>query len=289
MAAHHDADLFHEAMRERWQTEKASRESALTAMQDTIGVVEREMKKTAAALEKAETDERRGGFSSTGTAADLELMLGQLEDKFMRTQAEVEEARRLSYFPAVDGYQLRFSYKETFLGLKEMWLERLCGSLALTATPASATSEAARVELRIGQMLGATTAAAGGKDAGASFRFAAEGVSVVSRRELLGVAVSPNINLSRVDVSARFVASLPFLYLPKRRTWRAAPGFKIALLHFSESGGSGGAPPEPILRLLVQVMVERPCVTTTVTTSVTTSVCNHTCNHICNHICNSHL
>ena len=34
-----------------------------------------------------------------------------------------------------DGYQLRFSYKENFLGFKELLLEHLRGCISLTVTP----------------------------------------------------------------------------------------------------------------------------------------------------------
>ena len=62
-------------------------------------------------------------------------MLGVLEDKVIRTLQELETARRLTYFPAVEGYQLRFNYKDTFLGFKELLLEQLSGLLSLSITP----------------------------------------------------------------------------------------------------------------------------------------------------------
>ena len=65
-----------------------------------------------------------------------------------------ETARRLTYFPAVEGYQLRFSHKDTFLAFKELLLEELVGSLSLSITPGvGAAGQAARVPtvvLRIG-------------------------------------------------------------------------------------------------------------------------------------------
>ena len=71
----------------------------------TIVLLEREIKVASASLEKVEATEKKGGISSGTSAADLELLLGQLEDKLTRTQADLEEARRATYFPFVEGYQ----------------------------------------------------------------------------------------------------------------------------------------------------------------------------------------
>ena len=107
----------------------------MQTMQETIALLEREMKTAAAALAKAELDERRGGISSGGSPADLELMLGVLEDKLMATTQALEETRRLCYLPAAEGYSLRFSYADTFLGFKELLLEQFSCLVTLVVKP----------------------------------------------------------------------------------------------------------------------------------------------------------
>ena len=69
--------------------------------------------------------DRVGGGSGSGSgggggggSADIELLLGQLEDKLLRTQHDLEDARRAHYFPAASGFSLRFSYNDTYVGFK---------------------------------------------------------------------------------------------------------------------------------------------------------------------------
>jgi hypothetical protein len=255
-------------------------ESQMKMMEETIVLIEREVKATAASLSKAESEERRGGLSSVGTPADLELMLGVLEDKLVRMTHDLEQARRLTYFPAVDGYQLRFSYKDMFLGFKELLLEQLSGSLALSITPGvGADSQAARVPkvvLRLGGSDGNCGSGGGGSGGGSSasgggegevggggalLRFLGEGVSLVTRREMLGVSLSPNISLNRINVEAAFTASIPLSYLPRRKVWRPDAGFKFELLTFREGASSQGAdrsnaPDQQLLRAVIGAVVE---------------------------------
>ena len=100
-------------------------------------------------------------------------------------------------------------------------------------------------------------AGGGAKDDGALLRFLGEGVSLYSRREVLGMSLAPNITLQRMDVSARFVADVPLVYLAKRRAWRLEAGFGIELLHFKQDkaadlGGAG----EHMMKMVVQAAVE---------------------------------
>ena len=74
---------------------------------------------------------------------------------------------------------------------------------------------------------GTPSAGTGGAEAGALLRFLGEGVSLVSRREMLGMSLAPNITMQRLDITARFVATIPLQYLPRRKSWRPETGFKI--------------------------------------------------------------
>ena len=287
----------------------------MAALEENIALLEREMKSASAALAKAETQERSGGLSSAGPPADLELMLGTLEDKLLLTTQELEELRRLSYFPAVDGYQLRFSSNNIFVGFKDLLLEELSGALTLSITPGVGQKGLAvrvpTVVLRLGGSAasgeagshgsggggsggnggsggsggrggsGGVTASAGvaaaeggggsgcgqggesdDDESGALLRFRGEGVSLVSRREMLGMALSPNLSLQRIDVSVRFAATIPLVYYPRRRAWRPESGFKIELLPDRAAdrkpggGDAFGGAPEQLLRVLLQSLVE---------------------------------
>jgi hypothetical protein len=53
--------------------------------------------------------------------------LGALEDKLSSTVAQLQDCRRSSYFPAAEGYRLRFSYKEMYIGIKDLHLEKVRG------------------------------------------------------------------------------------------------------------------------------------------------------------------
>lgn len=162
----------------------------MKTMEETLTILEREVKSTAAALAKAEAEERSGGRSSVGSPSDLEPMLGVLEDKLIRTNQELEQARRLTYFPSVDGYVLRFSYKDTFLGFKELLLEQLSGVIALSIQPGTGADEQAA---RVPQVVLRIAGNGGGSEAGALLRFLGEGVSLVTRTgKMLGVSLSPN-------------------------------------------------------------------------------------------------
>ena len=84
---------------------------------------------------------------------------------------------------------------------------------------------------------------------------------MVNRRDLFGISLAPNISFTRIDLSARFKAVLPLVYLPKRRSWKLESGFKIELLQFKrEASSSAGAEseyaPEKLLRLLMQAVIE---------------------------------
>ena len=242
-AAHADCKNRQENMREKWdKQQRPAMELQMKTMEETIGILERELKLASSSFNKAEAEERSGGRSAVGTPAELELMLGVLEDKFIRTTQELEMARRLTYFPAVQGYQLRFSYKDTFLGFKELLLEQLSSSLSLSITPGvGAAGQATRVPTAVLRISGShgdastkanaspagSAAGAGAPEAGALLRFLGEGVSLVTRREMLGVALAPNISLQRMDITARFVATIPLQYLPRRKQWRLESGFKI--------------------------------------------------------------
>ena len=52
----------------------------------------------------------------------------------------------------------------------------------------------------------------------------------MTRREMLGVALTPNIIMGRMDLTARFVATIPLVYLPRRKSWRPEANFKLELL-----------------------------------------------------------
>jgi len=291
-AAHADSQRRLEVQKANWrEIEAPAIERQMAALEENITLLEREMRTATAALNKAESEERSGGLSSSGTPADLELTLGALEDKLLFTTQELEDLRRQSYFPAVEGYQLRFSYKDTFVGLKELLLEQFSAAITLTVTPGiGKEGQAARVPtvvLRIASptptVAATSCSSAGGgsrscacssgpasggggggggggasEEEGALLRFRGEGVSLVSRREMLGVALAPNVQLQRLDVSVRFAATIPLIYFPRRRAWRPEAGFKIELLPDKRAGGAdpfGGAP-EQLLRVLLQTIIE---------------------------------
>ena len=226
----------HEAMAERvrtarvqWKKDAGAMSMQISAMEETISLLEREVKLATASLEKVEADEKRGGISSGASAADLELLLGQLEDKLLRTQQDLDEARRAIYFPYVEGYQLRFSYGENLLGFKELVLEQLRGTLSLRLNPdldRSDKSQVASIQARFDGL------GAAGKEPGAQLRFLGGGMTIVTRREMLGVSLAPNLSFARIDISVRFVAHIPVVYFPRRRMWRVGSDLKVEVLHF---------------------------------------------------------
>ena len=261
-AAHADCRGRQEARLKEWhKTQAPAMEMQMKMMEETIQILERELKATQASLAKAEAEERSGGRSALGTPADLELMLGVLEDKVIRTLQELETARRLTYFPAVEGYQLRFNYKDTFLGFKELLLEQLSGLLSLSITPGvGAAGQSAKLPTVILKIAGSGASSSSSSSSGdnndgggALLRFLGEGISIVTRREMLGVSLTPNISLPRMDITARFVATIPLVYLPRRKSWKPEAGFKIELLHFTEA--TPGAT-DQILRVVIQGVVE---------------------------------
>ena len=112
---------------ERWRRESEVLGHQINAMEETIGLLEREMKLAQGQLAKAERSEAAakaagggggGGGGGGSSSADIELLLGQLEDKLLRTQHDLEDARRAHYFPAASGFSLRFSYNDTYVGFK---------------------------------------------------------------------------------------------------------------------------------------------------------------------------
>ena len=75
-----------------------------------------------------------GGSGSTAGgsgAGEVESLLGQLEDKLAWTQAEIHECRRANYFPASEGYRLRFSYKDMYIGFKDLLMEQVHTNLSM--------------------------------------------------------------------------------------------------------------------------------------------------------------
>ena len=125
-AALHAAELERTNQRRAvWRRESDALANQRAAMEETIALLEREVKLASNQLAGAAPAE----------VTDVELLLGQLEDKLLRTQHELEELRRASYFPALDGYQLRFSFAENYIGFKELLLETLRGTLRLRVTP----------------------------------------------------------------------------------------------------------------------------------------------------------
>ena len=286
LAAHADSKGHDEKMRSNWRSQLPALEAQMKTMEETIGLLEREVKTTAATLAKVESDERRGGHSYMGSPAEFELTLGALEDKLLETSRELEKLRRLTYFPDVDGYTLRFSNQGTFLGFKELLLEQISGSLSLSVTPGvGAAGQATRVPTVVLRLSGPSSSSGigggssdgsggsssnggsggsgsgtgngggggGGAETGALLRFLGEGVSLVTRREMLGVALAPNLSMQRIDVAARFVATIPLSYLPRRKLWRPDSGFKIELLHFHEAGPGA---PDQLLRVVIGAIVE---------------------------------
>ena len=240
----HANDAAREATaRAQWRKEMDRLQIQMQAMVESIGLLEREVVRTTEKLAQAQHEaEAEGGVGrAASTAADLELLLGQLEDKLMCTEHELEGARRLWYFPTPDGYKLRFSYQDNFLGFKELLVEQLRGTLRFSVTPgiaADGSEQPPKVRLAwegSGEGIG--------KEPGGLLRFLGEGVSLYSRREMLGVALSPNITLERMDVSARFAANIPLVYNHSRRAWRLEEDFKIELLKFNTEASAHGQPP----------------------------------------------
>jgi hypothetical protein len=83
-AAHAEFDNQREALVRTWRRETPAMELQIRTLEETIVLLEREVKSTAALLAKAVED-------GSG-AADLELVLGAFEDKLMRTSQEVGAA-----------------------------------------------------------------------------------------------------------------------------------------------------------------------------------------------------
>ena len=121
------------AERAAWKREDEVLGLQMAAMEETIALLQKEVKVTAAQLEpftkggaappSAESS-REESSPARAAASDLEVKLGQLEDKLLRTEQDLEEARRAHYFPSVDGFTLRFSYQERYyLGFKSFLLE----------------------------------------------------------------------------------------------------------------------------------------------------------------------
>ena len=202
-ASAHAGDADREAaLRAQWKSDVDKLQLQMQAMEESISLLEREVKSTHDKLAAAPQAE----------AADLELLLGQLEDKLMVTQHELASARRLWYFPAPDGFKLRFSYQDNFLGFKELLVEQLRGTVRLHIKPgiaADGTEQPPSVRL-VWEGAGEGI----GKEPGGLLRFLGERLSLYSRREMLGVALSPNLSLVRMDVSARFHADIPLVYAP---------------------------------------------------------------------------
>ena len=230
-AAHAEREAAEKAS---WKHESEALSNQIAAMEETIKVVEREIRSASAALDKQDD----------ASQADREMLRGQLEDKLLTTQTQLEEARRAYYFPRVEGYQLRFSFGENFLGFKELLLERLCGTITISATPGLSRDGHTQLPAVRLQWQGS------GDEPGVLLRFMGEGVSLVSRRELLGIALAPNLSLQRVDLSARFAADFPLVYQHRRRAWRLGDGFKVELLHFrqEDSAAEQGGATEQALR-----------------------------------------
>ena len=78
----------------------------------------------------------------------------------------------------------QFSYKDFFLGFKELLLEDLSGALSVSITPGVGAAGASAP--RLPQVVLKLEGGPGG-EAGALLRFLGEGVSLVTRREMLGV------------------------------------------------------------------------------------------------------
>ena len=103
------------------------------------------------------------------------MKLGQLEDKLLRTEQDLEE-RGARTTPSVDGFTLRFSYQERYyLGFKSFLLERLCGRLRLRVTSGVDADGHRRVPSVHVRFEGGA-AGGGAKDDGALLRFLGEGV-----------------------------------------------------------------------------------------------------------------
>ena len=190
-ASAHAGDADREAAeRAQWQREMDKSQLQMQAMEESISLLDREVK---IMVDKLAAAQGGGGVrGASSTAADLELLLGQLEDKLLCTQHELAAARRLWYFPAPDGFKLRFSYQDNFLGFKELTVEQLRGTARLHVGPgiaADGTEQPPSVRL-VWEGHGEGV----GKEPGGLLRFLGEGLSMYSRREMLGVALSPNIS-----------------------------------------------------------------------------------------------
>ncbi len=230
----------HARQKHLWSTTEApALTNQLAALEETIAILEKEIaaRRAAAGAVAAPSD-------------DGELLLGQLEDKLLKMQGILEETRRARFFPSVDGYTLRFSYGETYLGFKELTLERLRGTVRLKIVPGVSASGEAQVPSVRFVWDGC------GQEEGGLLRFLGEGISLVQRKEMLGVSFSPNISFAKLDLSARFVADIPLVYHPKRGAWRLESGYRIELLSLRKEMDDGGETTEALLRLLVQAVVE---------------------------------
>jgi len=196
--------------------------------------------------------------SSAGDAADIEVKLGLLEDKLASTQGELNECRRAHYFPASEGYRLRFSVRDMYIGFKDLHLEQLAGGVELHVASASTSSRASkggRTQYPKITIRWHGDAAAGADEAaGGLLQFVARGVSLVNRTEVLGAEFSPTIGFGRLAVSARFVAEIPLVYKAKRRKWKFERGFGIQLLECKTNLGPSDMSP---VRLVVSAVIER--------------------------------
>ena len=114
---------------------------------------------------------------------------GLLEVAARKVVPLLEEARRAWYFPAVDGYKLRFSFNENFLGFKELLLEQLRGTLRLLVTPGIDASGRTQKPTVTFSFEGSGDGL--GQEPGAPLRFLGEGVSLVSRRARAGAVAPP--------------------------------------------------------------------------------------------------
>ena len=84
------------AQRVQWEKDAEAMKLQISAMEETLVLLEREVKHATASLAKVEAAEKRGGIGSGSSAADLELLLGQLEDK---VSGQLSILRPLVYAP----------------------------------------------------------------------------------------------------------------------------------------------------------------------------------------------
>jgi hypothetical protein len=108
LAAHADCAGAKDKAKAQWHhVQLPALKLQMKAMEETLSLLEREMESAAANLAEAEALEKKGGRSSIGTPADFELNLGALEDKALRMTQDLDQLRRLTFFPEVEGYTLR--------------------------------------------------------------------------------------------------------------------------------------------------------------------------------------